>query len=208
MSMLEVKVPDIGDFSEVEIVDVLVAAGDTVSVEDSLVTLETDKAAMDVPAPADGVIKELKVELGGTVSEGDLVLIMEIEEAVDTASEAEAAPAAAAAEPEISVLEVKVPDIGDFNDVEIVEVMVAAGDSVSAEDSLITLETDKAAMDVPAPADGVIKELKVELGGKVSEGDLVLIMEASSAPASSAASMMASSSLPAGYVIRPMRSNI
>jgi len=185
MSMLEVKVPDIGDFSEVEIVDVLVAAGDTVSVEDSLVTLETDKAAMDVPAPADGVIKELKVELGGTVSEGDLVLIMEIEEAVDTASEAEAAPAAAAAEPEISVLEVKVPDIGDFNDVEIVEVMVAAGDSVSAEDSLITLETDKAAMDVPAPADGVIKELKVELGGKVSEGDLVLIMEASSAPASS-----------------------
>ncbi|WP_371195143.1 dihydrolipoyllysine-residue acetyltransferase [Glaciecola sp. SC05] len=207
--IIEVTVPDIGDAADVEIIEVLVSEGDTVAEEDGLITLETDKATMDVPAPKAGKIVSLKVKTGDKVSEGSLVLTLEIG---SSAGASEAAPASAAAPaesaapapaPEASApapsgesktIEVSVPDIGDATDVDVIEILVSVGDKVQAEDGLITLETDKATMDVPAPEAGVIKELKLKVGDKVSMGSLVLLLEvagsstatASAAPAAPA----------------------
>lgn len=205
--IIEVLVPDIGDDTDVDIIEVLVAEGDTVEEEDGLITLETDKATMDVPSPQAGKVVSLKVTTGDKVSEGSLVLTLEVgasEAAQAPASEA-AAPVAAApvAAPAAasSTLEVKVPDIGDDTDVDIIEVLVSVGDTIEAEDGLITLETDKATMDVPAPEAGVVKELKVKVGDKVSEGSLVLLMEvagaATSLPAAVAAAPASAPSAPA-----------
>ena len=193
MSTIEVKVPDIGDFTDVPVIEVFVKPGDAVKAEDSLVTLESDKATMDVPAPIAGVVKELKVKLGDKVSEGTVILTLDAAGAA--APTAKAAPAAAptaapttapppaAASASVgaaaAVTAVKVPDIGDFKDVPIIEVFVKAGDVVKAEDSLVSLESEKATMDVPAPSAGVVKELKVKLGDKVSEGSVILLLEAS-----------------------------
>jgi pyruvate dehydrogenase E2 component (dihydrolipoamide acetyltransferase) len=211
MSTIEVKVPDIGDFKDVPVIEVFVKPGDVVKAEDSLVTLESDKATMDVPAPVAGTVKELKVKVGDKVSEGTAILTLETA-AADAASakpapapqaaapaatasrptSATAAPAAAtetkpkeptAAAPKPSagaagVVPVKVPDIGDFKDVPVIEVFVKPGDTVKPEDPLVTLESDKATMDVPAPSAGVVKELKVKVGDKVSEGSVILLLEA------------------------------
>jgi pyruvate dehydrogenase E2 component (dihydrolipoamide acetyltransferase) len=185
---IEVTVPDIGDASDVEIIEVLVSEGDTVAEEDGLITLETDKATMDVPAPKAGKVLSLKVKTGDKVSQGSLVLTLEVgstEGADAPGNESKAqppeAPAAEApasnAEAQSKTIEVTVPDIGDATDVDVIEVLVNAGDKVAAEDGLITLETDKATMDVPAPEAGVIKALKVKVGDKVSKGSLVLILE-------------------------------
>lgn len=187
--IIEVTVPDIGDAADVDVIEVLVAVGDKVEAETGLITLETDKATMDVPAPKAGTVKELKVKTGDKVSEGSLILLLEVgasssAEAVPAASapatSAEAMPAAApAGQPEVK--EVVVPDIGDASDVDVIEVLVAVGDKVEAEAGLITLETDKATMDVPAPFAGVIKELKIKTGDKVSQGSLIALIETSSA---------------------------
>jgi pyruvate dehydrogenase E2 component (dihydrolipoamide acetyltransferase) len=200
MSTIEVKVPDIGDFSDVPVIEVFVKPGDTVAAEDSLVTLESDKATMDVPAPSAGVVKELKVKLGDKVSEGSVILVLDTAGAgvaaappksapapAPTKSAPAAAPAAAsatatparatAASAEASTTVVKVPDIGDFTDVPVIEVFVKVGDAVKAEDSLVTLESDKATMDVPAPSAGVVKEVKVKLGDKVSEGSPIVVLQ-------------------------------
>jgi pyruvate dehydrogenase E2 component (dihydrolipoamide acetyltransferase) len=206
----EIFVPDIGDYSDVEIIEVLVAPGDVVAAEDSLITLESDKASMEVPSPVAGTVKELKVQIGDRVSEGSLVLLLETEAAGD-APAAEAAPAAApspapaaeapAAAPAASgggEIIVTVPDIGDYSDVEIIELLVGPGDSVSEEDSLITLESDKASMEVPSPAAGVVKELKVQLGDRVSEGSAVLVLTlAGGAAAAAPAPALAAASAPA-----------
>ncbi|MGB3725307.1 MAG: pyruvate dehydrogenase complex dihydrolipoyllysine-residue acetyltransferase [Glaciecola sp.] len=205
---IEVTVPDIGGDTDVEIIELLVSAGDTVAEEDGLITLETDKATMDVPAPQAGKIVEMKVNVGDKVSEGSLVLVLEVQ-----GSDAGASDSAPAAAPEASapadnsapasnaapsVIEVAVPDIGGDTDVDIIEVLVAEGDSINEEDGLITLETDKATMDVPAPHAGKIVSLKVKVGDKVSEGSLVLTMEvagsaAPEAPKAQAASAPAAS---------------
>ncbi|MCW8107089.1 pyruvate dehydrogenase complex dihydrolipoyllysine-residue acetyltransferase [Alteromonas ponticola] len=186
---VEVKVPDIGDASDVEIIEILVAEGDSVAAEDGLITLETDKATMDVPAPQAGKIKELKVKVGDKVSEGSLILMLESEGDSDDAAEGEqSAPsqaeasetdssdssASSGAEKEI---EVTVPDIGDASDVDIIEVLVAEGDTINAEDGLITLETDKATMDVPAPQAGTVTKLMVKQGDKVSQGSAILMLK-------------------------------
>lgn len=191
-----VTVPDIGDASDVDIIEVLVSVGDTVAEEDGLITLETDKATMDVPAPQGGVVKSIAVKVGDKVSEGSVVLELETASSA-AATEAAAAPAPAAAPtpaaPTASaseVIDVTVPDIGDASDVDVIEVLVAEGDSVAEEDGLITLETDKATMDVPAPQSGVVKALKIKVGDKVSAGSLVLTLEvqgATPAPAAPAA---------------------
>ena len=209
MSTIDVKVPDIGDFKDVPVIEVLVKAGDSVKAEDSLVTLESDKATMDVPSPSAGVVNEVKVKLGDKVSEGSVIVTLEAEAAtgVKAATPAQAAAAtAAAASPSppappvqresIAVsapsagatqsIEVKVPDIGDFKDVPVIEVLVKPGDTVKAEDSLVTLESEKATMDVPSPSAGVIKEVKVNVGDKVSEGKLIAIIEATGARAAPA----------------------
>ncbi len=190
--LTSVPVPDIGDFADVEIIEVLVAEGDEVKAEDPLITLETDKAAMDVPSPAAGTVRKLKVKTGDRVSAGSVILELEVAGADEGAQAGAPLPArsgsaksapvtsgepAAGPEAQPSELEVRVPDIGDFSDVEIIDVLVAAGDEVQAEQGLITLETEKAAMDVPSPVAGKVVSLAVAQGGKVSEGDLVLTLQ-------------------------------
>src|SRR5438094_1539569 len=179
--MTEVKVPDIGDFKDVPVIEVMVKPGDVVKPEDALVTLESDKATMDVPAPTAGTVKELKVKVGDKVSEGSVILLLE--SAAGARAAAPAAPPKTAVSPPpaatsapAGIAEVKVPDIGDFKDVPVIEVLVKAGDTVKAEDPLVTLESDKATMDVPAPLGGVVKELKLKVGDKVSEGTVVLTL--------------------------------
>src|SRR5574337_494361 len=181
MALVEVKVPDIGDFKDVEVIELLVKAGDAVKVEQSLVTVESDKASMEIPSSHAGVIKEMRIKLGDKVSEGSLLLVLESAEASAPAP-APAAPvpapaaapaAAAAAGAAAGPVEVLVPDIGDFSDVAVIELLVKPGDKVQAEQSLITVESDKASMEIPSSASGVVKELKVKLGDKVSEGSLV-----------------------------------
>jgi dihydrolipoamide dehydrogenase len=199
MATIEVKVPDIGDFSDVPVIEVLVKAGDAVKTEAPLVTLESDKATMDVPSPVDGTVKEIKVKVGDKVSEGSLILIVDAaaapagvappekikETGHTTAAGAPAADYGAAGVYES--IDVRVPDIGDFKDVPVIEVHVKADDTVKAEDALITLESDKATMDVPSPAAGKITELKVKVGDKVSEGTLILTLSTGAAGAAAAA---------------------
>src|SRR6476661_6779211 len=189
-NLIEVKVPDIGDFKDVPVIEVLVQPGDRIKTEQSLITLESDKASMDVPSPVDGVVKELKVRVGDKVSEGSVIVIAEAEAAPAGAmpkekikeggtSSGEGAPVAdyGAAAGVYEMIEVRVPDIGDFKDVPIIEVAVKGGDKVKPEDPLITLESDKASMEVPSPTAGTVKEMNVRIGDKVSAGSLILTLE-------------------------------
>ncbi|MGV2287407.1 dihydrolipoyllysine-residue acetyltransferase [Trinickia sp. YCB016] len=192
---IEVKVPDIGDYKDIPVIEVLVKAGDTVEKEQSLVTLESDKATMDVPSPAAGTVKEVKVKQGDPVSEGTLIILLEGGAAAPAAKPAQAngaaaapaAPAPAAAASGGGVQEVKVPDIGDYKDVPVIEIAVKVGDRVEKEQSLVTLESDKATMDVPSPASGVVKEIKVKVGDAVSEGTVIVLLEGGGAGAAAPA---------------------
>jgi pyruvate dehydrogenase E2 component (dihydrolipoamide acetyltransferase) len=177
-AITEVKVPDIGDFKDVPVIEVLVKPGDTVKPEDALVTLESDKATMDVPAPVAGVVKDLLVKVGDRVSEGSGILTVEAEGARAPAEEIRpsvATPPAPTHAP-AGVAEVRVPDIGEFKDVPVIELLVKPGDSVKPEQPLITLESDKATMEVPAPLGGVVREMRVNVGDKVSEGAIILTL--------------------------------
>ncbi|MEF2266393.1 dihydrolipoyllysine-residue acetyltransferase [Janthinobacterium sp. LS2A] len=204
MSIVEVKVPDIGDFKEVEIIELMVKPGDTVKVDQSLITVESDKASMEIPSSHAGVVKELKVNVGDKIAEGSLVLLLEVADdasapapaaaAPAAAPAAEAAPAAAAPAPAApagapALVEVTVPDIGDFKEVEVIELMVKVGDSIKVDQSLLTVESDKASMEIPSSHAGIVKELKVKVGDKVAKGSLVLVVEATggAAPAAPAA---------------------
>ncbi|MBX3606539.1 MAG: dihydrolipoamide acetyltransferase, partial [Piscinibacter sp.] len=196
MAVVEVKVPDIGDFKEVAVIEVLVKPGDTVKAEQSLITVESDKASMEIPSSHAGVVKEMKIAVGDKVSEGSLVLLLEAAEGASAApaAAAPAAPSAPAAAPAVpaapapaaaggALVDVLVPDIGDFAEVAVIEVFIKPGDTVKAEQSLITVESDKASMEIPSSAAGVVKELKVKLGDKVSEGSVILSLEATGAAA-------------------------
>ena len=206
MATIEVKVPDIGDFDEVSVIELLVKPGDTVKAEQSLVTVESDKASMEIPSSAAGVVKELRIKLGDKVKQGSLILVLESTVMSSPSAPAGSPPpqpspgsgegakpvavtvpaAAAAAGP----IEVRVPDIGDFKDVAVIELLVKPGDTVKPEQSLITVESDKASMEIPSSAGGVVKELKVKLGDKLNIGDLVAVLEgtATSAPSQQAGS--------------------
>ncbi|MCJ8316648.1 MULTISPECIES: dihydrolipoyllysine-residue acetyltransferase [unclassified Idiomarina] len=210
---IELKVPDVGG-EEVEVIEILVSEGDTVEQEDGVVTVESDKASMDIPASSGGKITELKVKVGDTISEGDVLALMEAsggsddsdesdsdkdaeektdeKEAEDKAEESEdkqeeekeekdedSEPEKKSSGGDSKVIDVEVPDIGDEEDVEIIEILVSKGDSVSAEDGLITLETDKATMDVPCPQDGEIEEMLVNVGDKVSQGSVIAKLKVS-----------------------------
>ena len=223
MATIEVKVPDIGDFSEVAVIEVLVKAGDTIMVEQSLVTVESDKASMEIPSSHAGVVKDLKIQLGDKVSEGSVVLLLETADAaagaepspanaeapvagsevVPGASEASAAARAAdtagagqqaAASAPLGSVEVLVPDIGDFKDVAVIELFVKPGDTVKVEQSLLTVESDKASMEIPSSHAGTVKEVKVNLGDKINQGDLIVVLEAA---AGAAAPAPATASAPA-----------
>ncbi|MBQ1657639.1 MAG: dihydrolipoyllysine-residue acetyltransferase [Rhodocyclaceae bacterium] len=165
--LVEIKVPDIGDFSDVPVIELFVKVGDALAVDDAICTLESDKATMDVPAPAAGIVREVCVSVGTRVSEGALLLKLERSE---TAAAPEAPAAASGAEPTIDLL---VPDIGDFHDVPVIEVFVKTGDTLAVDDAICTLESDKATMDVPASAAGVLTEVCVKVGDKVSQGALL-----------------------------------
>lgn len=206
MSIQEIVVPDIGDFDAVEVIEVLVAEGDFIQAEDSIVTVESDKASMEIPSSASGKILKLKVGLGDNIAEGTILLMLEVDDtgAVETApvetpatSNPEKPPEAAVADTPAkqetateapastsaattSIQEISVPDIGDFDAVEIIEILVAEGDMVEAEDSLITVESDKASMEIPSSATGKVLKLKVNIGDSVSEGSVLLMMEVSS----------------------------
>jgi len=205
---IDVKVPDIGDFEDVDVIEILVAVGDTVAVEDPLITLESDKATMDIPAPAAGTVAAIKVTVGDKVSEGSIIAVISATEtsAATTAEKAQSTPenvaVAAAREPAATphaepveaatqsppphdpppaggLIEVAVPDIGDFENVEVIELLVHVGDQVAAEDPLLTLESDKATMDIPAPGPGRVEALLVQVGDRVSEGHLIARITAS-----------------------------
>ncbi|WP_426788939.1 dihydrolipoyllysine-residue acetyltransferase [Xanthomonas campestris] len=209
--MAEIKealVPDIGDYSDVPVIEVLVSVGDTVSKDQSLVTLESDKATMEVPSSVAGVVKEIKVKVGDSLSQGALVALIEVADAgAETAAApapaaapakaasaaapapaAKAEPAAPAAASDGGQVEARVPDIGDYSGVPVIEVLVAVGDTVAKDQSLVTLESDKATMEVPSSVAGVIKELKVKVGDSLSQGDLVAIIAASDGGAGAAQS--------------------
>ena len=184
MAIVEVPVPDIGDFGDVPVIEIHVAAGDVVAVDDPLITLESDKATMDIPAPIAGIVSQLRVELGDRVSRGSVIMLVEGQAPVgsppkerirEDAAPAPVGPADYGSESGIyDELEVTVPDIGDFHDIPVIEVHVAPGDLVAAEDPLITLESDKATMDVPAPATGRVADVSVAAGDIVSEGTRIL----------------------------------
>ncbi len=222
MALVEVQVPDIGDFDEVAVIELLVKVGDTVKAEQSLITVESDKASMEIPSSTAGVVKELRVALGDKVKQGSVVLVVE---AADAAAAPMAAPAAAPAVAAPSTpapgltqaasglrhdaaasgpINIHVPDIGDFKDVAVIEVFVKPGDTIKVEQSLITVESDKASMEIPSSHAGVLKELKVKVGDKVNIGDLLAVLEGTvpnaSAPVAAAASASSVTSAPVSPV--------
>ena len=209
---IEIKVPDIGNFKDVDVIEILVKVGDTVAIDDPLITLESDKASMDIPAPRGGVISDIKLNVGDKVSEGSLILLMaDVNEASLNVAASNAQPkvsgSAAAATPVDGIKEILVPDIGNFKGVNVIEVLVHVGDVIKAEDSLITLESDKASMDIPSPKGGKVKAIKVAVGDKVSEGDLILLLDigtdaatANTAEASASATVVDTASVVASQV--------
>jgi len=198
----DIKVPDIGEYSNVDVIEIMVQPGDTVAAEDSLIALETDKATMEIPAPKAGVVKAVTVKEGDKVSEGDVILSLEAEGSsaeaapAETAVPAEAsssAPASSSGAPQV----VNVPDIGEYSDVEVIEVLIKPGDELQEEASMVTLETDKATMDIPAPFAGTVAEVKLQEGDKVSQGDLIAMMTPAGASPAAAPEPVAEKAAPA-----------
>ena len=224
MALVEVKVPDIGDFKDVEVIELLVKPGDTVAVDQSLATVESDKASMEIPSSLAGVVKELKIKLGDKINKGTVVLVMEAAGGAAAAPAAAAAAAASAPAPAPAIapapvpatapaaapapavapatgpapaaapvaagpVDVVVPDIGDFDEVTVIELFVKPGDSIKVEQSLITVESDKASMEIPSSHAGTVTEMKVKVGDKVKKGSLIAVLQAApgAAPAAPAA---------------------
>ncbi|GAA6118708.1 dihydrolipoyllysine-residue acetyltransferase [Acidovorax sp. FG27] len=200
MALVDIKVPDIGDFDEVGVIELLVKPGDTVKAEQSLITVESDKASMEIPSSHAGTVKEIKVAIGDKVKQGSVIVVLESADAgaasepkpaaapaaqAPAASKSEAPAAAPAPAAAAGPLEVRVPDIGDFKDVAVIEMLVKVGDTVKEEQSLFTVESDKASMEIPSPAAGVVKELRIKVGDTVNVGDFVAVLEGT-APAAAA----------------------
>ena len=231
MAIIDIQVPDIGDFDEVTVIEVLVKPGDTIKADQSLLTVESDKASMEIPSSAAGVVKAVLVNLGDKVKQGSVVLSLETLDAgasaavaapkealrqdapapaaINSVAPSAATPAGLAGVSSGGPVEIRVPDIGDFKDVTVIEVLVKVGDAIKVEQSLVTVESDKASMEIPASSAGVLKELKVKLGDTINIGDLLAVLEgvagagAVSAPAAPApvaaasAASVASAAVPA-----------
>mgnify|MGYP003384733306 CR=1 FL=1 len=212
----KILVPDVGG-DEVEIIEICVAIGDSVEAEDAIITVETDKASMDIPAPAAGTISALSVSVGDKLKEGDAIAEMSGGASVDSAPAAEETPAPAAPQAEVeapaapqaaapaasAIIDVEVPDIGEDGEVDVIEVLVAVGDVIAEEDGLITLETDKATMDVPTPSAGTVVEVLINTGDKVKQGSLVIRLETSAGAAAPAE--VAQPSVPAPVAAAPQK---
>ncbi len=203
MALLEIQVPDIGDFDKVTVIELMVKPGDVVAADQSLITVESDKASMEIPSSHAGTVKELKVKIGDKVSKGSLVLMLDAAGAA-TAPE-NAVPAVVSKSDEqkpqeavesigkiatnnvanenVGPLEIRVPDIGDFKDVAVIELLVKVGDTIKAEQSLVTVESDKAAMEIPSSHAGVLKELRIKIGDTVNAGDVIAVLEGASGAA-------------------------
>lgn len=206
MAIIDIQVPNIGDFDSVGVIEILVQPGDRIEQDQSLITVESDKASMEIPSSHAGVVHELKVKLGDQVSEGSVVLSLQTEEAAASApasapvpapAPAPAAPVAAAT---AGLVEVHLPDIGDFKDVAVIELLAQPGESIRVEQSLMTVESDKASMEIPSPVAGVLKTLKVQLGDTLNIGDLIAVIEATAvapAPAAAAPTEVAATPSPA-----------
>ncbi|HHE6468522.1 TPA: pyruvate dehydrogenase complex dihydrolipoyllysine-residue acetyltransferase [Providencia rettgeri] len=198
---IEIQVPDIGA-DEVEVTEVMVKVGDKVEAEQSLITVEGDKASMEVPSPQAGVVKEIKIAVGDKVTTGKLIMVFEAEAGAAAPAPAEAPAAPAAAPSAAASKDVAVPDIGG-DEVEVTEIMVKVGDKVEAEQSLITVEGDKASMEVPAPFAGTVKEIKIATGDKVKTGSLIMVFEvAGAAPVAAPAAQAAAPSAPAASAVK------
>jgi pyruvate dehydrogenase E2 component (dihydrolipoamide acetyltransferase) len=216
MALVEIQVPDIGDFDEVGVIELLVKPGDVVKAEQSLITVESDKASMEIPSSHAGVVKELRVQVGDKVKQGSVVLALEVAGATETPAPAVAAPAPAVMPPAAAPapmaapaaasgpVEVRVPNIGDFKDVAVIEVLAKPGDTIELDQSLFTVESDKASMEIPSPAAGVLKELKVKIGDTVNIGDLIALLEgAASAAAPAPVASAAPAQAPAAASVAP-----
>ena len=196
-NVIEVKVPDIGEFKNIEVIEILVKKGDQIKVDDPVISLESDKATMEIPSSVAGTVREIKLKIGNKVSEGSLILLLEVAETVavtenknpvadkPAAEKADkpapahvAAPVPVTAAPTIKEMEIKVPDIGGFKSIEVIDVLVKVGDVVKLESPLLSLESDKATMDIPSPYAGTIKKVLVQTGDKISEGKAIAIMDA------------------------------
>ena len=183
-SLVDVAVPDIGDFDAVEVIEVLVAVGDVVELEQALLTLESDKASMEIPSSAAGTVEKILVKVGDSVSQGSVVVRIRQSDGATGDQGAKEAPSVVVSEAEKNTngaaqdVEIYVPDIGDFDSVEVIEVNVAVGDAVEKEQPLVTLESDKASMEIPSTTSGIVKAINVKVGDKVSEGQTILIIEA------------------------------
>ena len=215
--LTEMKVPDVGDVHDIDVIEVLVQVGDVVEEEQTVAVLETDKASMDLPAIAAGVVKQVHLSVGDKVNEGSLVMTIESAAADNNAAAAPAVVEESAAEPVVQaetpapvsepvvtagvarVIDVAVPDVGDVHDIDVIEVLIQVGDVVTKEQTLAVLETDKASMDLPSTDDGVVKEVLVKVGDKVNEGDLIIRLEtqATAAPVAEPAKVAVSVSAPA-----------
>jgi pyruvate dehydrogenase E2 component (dihydrolipoamide acetyltransferase) len=174
----EVRVPDIGNAKNVDVIEILVQVGDSISPEQSIVTLESDKASMEIPAPCAGVVKELRIKVGDKVSEGDLILILQAsaeQPAKETESASQAKPTQSSQKSaQQETVTIKVPDIGAAKDAEVIDVLVKPGDKIAKEQSLITLEGEKATMEIPSPMEGTVQEVLIQVGNKASQGTPIL----------------------------------
>ena len=205
-SQIEIRVPDIGDFDHVDVIDILVKPGDVIKAEDPLITLESEKATMDIPAPSGGTVISINVTVGDQIGEGALILTLAPAEGGATQTQvlapvagaasaptpaaaviaATPEPAPAAAPPAsgaTSTIEIRVPDIGDFDNVEVIDIIVKPGDTVRIEDPLLTVESEKASMDIPAPVAGVVESVSAAIGDKVSEGDVIVVLRVTASAA-------------------------
>ena len=175
-----IELPDIGDFDEVEVIEILVSVGDKIKADDSILTLESDKASMEIPTPSSGVVSSINVNIGDKIKQGDVVVTLESDEEGEESTQLNGKKVEASEKASSKIVAVTVPDIGDFDEVEVIEILVTTGDEVSEEDSIITLESDKASMEIPTPVAGKIIDINVNLGDKLKLGSLILNIETTS----------------------------
>ena len=197
----EILLPDIGDFDEIDVIEILVKPGDRINKEDPLITLESDKATMEIPSPESGVVEEVNVSVGDKIAQGHLILSLvksESESEPETQSQAQAVteskpetpdtvpdqpkdhPQEQAEIQQVQIMEVQLPDVGDFESIDVIEILVKTGDQINAEDPIVTLESDKASMEIPSPYSGTVTEVKIQVGDKIAQGHTILLLESNS----------------------------
>ncbi len=178
-SIKNIELPDIGDFDEVEVIEILVSVGDIIAADDSIITLESDKASMEIPSPSAGTVTQININIGDKIKQGDSLISIEITQESEESTTNEEESSEPAEEISTKIVSVVVPDIGDFDEVEVIEILVSVGDTLIEEDSIITLESDKASMEIPTPVSGTVSSINISLGDKLNLGDLILEIQSS-----------------------------